>query len=88
VGIKWGETTYPPGDPPGRAIAYLQAGLPENPSNTVVARAGARRALRAIERGEASEEQFAAVGDDWDVEERALAVLLGLAGRLTQTDPP
>jgi hypothetical protein len=32
-GIKWGETTYPPGDPPGRAIAYLQAGPPENPSN-------------------------------------------------------
>jgi ATPase subunit of ABC transporter with duplicated ATPase domains len=42
--------------------------------------ARARRALRAIERGEVAEEHFAAVGDDWDVEERALATLdrLGL----------
>ncbi|MFD0271023.1 ABC-F family ATP-binding cassette domain-containing protein [Streptomyces sp. NPDC127106] len=41
----------------------------------------ARAALHAIEAGEASEENFAAVGDDWDVEERALAALeqLGLA---------
>ncbi|MFD6415463.1 ABC-F family ATP-binding cassette domain-containing protein [Streptomyces sp. NPDC060194] len=39
-----------------------------------------RAALHAIERGEASEENFAVVGDDWDVEERALATLgeLGL----------
>lgn len=43
----------------------------------------ARAALHAIERGEATEENFAAVGDDWDVEERARAELdrLGL-GRL------
>src|SRR6266511_6074246 len=27
-----GGNANPPGDPPGRAIAYLQAGLPENPS--------------------------------------------------------
>ncbi|RKT07848.1 ATPase subunit of ABC transporter with duplicated ATPase domains [Streptomyces sp. 3211.6] len=42
----------------------------------------ARTALHAIEAGEATEANFAAVGDDWDVEERALAVLdqLGLAG--------
>ncbi|MFF4579549.1 ABC-F family ATP-binding cassette domain-containing protein [Streptomyces sp. NPDC001389] len=41
----------------------------------------ARTALHAIEAGEATEANFAAVGDDWDVEERALAVLdqLGLA---------
>ncbi|TDD70628.1 ABC-F family ATP-binding cassette domain-containing protein [Actinomadura rubrisoli] len=40
----------------------------------------ARSALHAIERGEATEENFAAVGDDWDVEERARAELdrLGL----------
>ncbi|WP_396454823.1 ABC-F family ATP-binding cassette domain-containing protein [Actinomadura sp.] len=40
----------------------------------------ARAALHAIERGEATEENFAAVGDDWDVEERARAELgrLGL----------
>jgi hypothetical protein len=52
-------------------------------------RPGARRAarprpgaagLRAIERGGAAEEQFAAVGDDWDVEGRPRTVLdrLGL----------
>ncbi|MCH0541694.1 ABC-F family ATP-binding cassette domain-containing protein [Streptomyces sp. MUM 203J] len=34
-----------------------------------------RAALLAIERGDAGEEHFAAVGDDWDVEERTLAVL-------------
>ncbi|MGP3999785.1 ABC-F family ATP-binding cassette domain-containing protein [Streptomyces sp. 8N706] len=40
-----------------------------------------RAALHAIERGDASEEHFTAVGDDWDVEERARAALdqLGLA---------
>ncbi|WP_037863258.1 ABC-F family ATP-binding cassette domain-containing protein [Streptomyces sp. NRRL S-340] len=39
-----------------------------------------RAALRAIEAGDASEEHFETVGDDWDVEERALAALgeLGL----------
>jgi ATPase subunit of ABC transporter with duplicated ATPase domains len=42
----------------------------------------ARDALHAIEAGEVGEEAFAAVGDDWDVEERARAWLdrLGLAG--------
>ena len=41
----------------------------------------ARDALHAIEAGQAGEEAFAAVGDDWDVEERARAWLdrLGLA---------
>ncbi|WP_405690821.1 ABC-F family ATP-binding cassette domain-containing protein [Streptomyces sp. NBC_01185] len=41
-----------------------------------------RAALHAIEAGDTGEEHFTAVGDDWDVEERALAVLgqLGLAG--------
>ncbi|WP_327342531.1 ABC-F family ATP-binding cassette domain-containing protein [Streptomyces europaeiscabiei] len=40
----------------------------------------ARAALHAIEAGDVAEEHFAAVGDDWDVEERALATLgqLGL----------
>ncbi|MER6561087.1 ABC-F family ATP-binding cassette domain-containing protein [Streptomyces sp. NPDC001027] len=40
-----------------------------------------RAALHAIESGDASEEHFETVGDDWDVEERALATLgeLGLA---------
>jgi ATPase subunit of ABC transporter with duplicated ATPase domains len=42
----------------------------------------ARDALHAIEAGETGEDAFAAVGDDWDVEERARAWLdrLGLAG--------
>jgi ATPase subunit of ABC transporter with duplicated ATPase domains len=42
--------------------------------------AAARAALHAIEAGDVSEEHFAAVGDDWDVEERARATLgeLGL----------
>ncbi|SEN96246.1 ABC-F family ATP-binding cassette domain-containing protein [Actinacidiphila rubida] len=42
--------------------------------------AGARAALHAIEAGDTGEEHFAAVGDDWDVEERARATLdaLGL----------
>ncbi|MGK5499697.1 ABC-F family ATP-binding cassette domain-containing protein [Streptomyces sp. URMC 125] len=42
--------------------------------------AGTRAALHAIEAGDASEENFTAVGDDWDVEERARAALdrLGL----------
>ncbi|MET8578869.1 ATP-binding cassette domain-containing protein [Streptomyces sp. NPDC005012] len=39
-----------------------------------------RAALHAIESGDAAEEHFETVGDDWDVEERALAALgeLGL----------
>ncbi len=42
---------------------------------------GALHALRAIEAGQADQEAFAAVGDEWDVEERARAWLdrLGLA---------
>ncbi|GGX53322.1 ABC-F family ATP-binding cassette domain-containing protein [Streptomyces noursei] len=42
--------------------------------------AATRAALHAIENGDASEEHFTIVGDDWDVEERARATLdqLGL----------
>ncbi|GGZ63341.1 ABC-F family ATP-binding cassette domain-containing protein [Streptomyces bluensis] len=42
--------------------------------------AAVRAALHAIEAGDVAEEHFATVGDDWDVEERALATLgeLGL----------
>ncbi|MFD9858872.1 ABC-F family ATP-binding cassette domain-containing protein [Streptomyces alboflavus] len=42
--------------------------------------AATRAALHAIEAGDASERHFTAVGDDWDVEERATATLdqLGL----------
>ncbi|MBB4890536.1 ATPase subunit of ABC transporter with duplicated ATPase domains [Streptomyces netropsis] len=37
-----------------------------------------RAALHAIEAGDVREEHFTAVGDDWDVEERATATLAGL----------
>ncbi|MGW6241339.1 ABC-F family ATP-binding cassette domain-containing protein [Streptomyces sp. NPDC055094] len=40
--------------------------------------AAARTALHAIEAGDAREEHFTAVGDDWDVEERAHATLAQL----------
>ncbi|UNO39205.1 ABC-F family ATP-binding cassette domain-containing protein [Streptomyces sp. MST-110588] len=42
--------------------------------------AGTRAAVRAIENGDVSEENFTAVGDDWDIEERTRATLdqLGL----------
>ncbi|MER5181163.1 ABC-F family ATP-binding cassette domain-containing protein [Streptomyces sp. NPDC002896] len=40
--------------------------------------AGTRAALHAIEAGDVREEHFTAVGDDWDVEERAIATLDGL----------
>ncbi|MFF3125430.1 ABC-F family ATP-binding cassette domain-containing protein [Streptomyces sp. NPDC057908] len=42
--------------------------------------AGRRNALRAIEAGDVDEKHFETIGDDWDVEERALATLgsLGL----------
>jgi ATPase subunit of ABC transporter with duplicated ATPase domains len=42
----------------------------------------ARAALHAIEAGDTAEQHFTAVGDDWDVEERARATLdaLGLEG--------
>ncbi|MFF8035736.1 ABC-F family ATP-binding cassette domain-containing protein [Streptomyces sp. NPDC016626] len=40
--------------------------------------AARRAALHAIEAGDVAEEHFETVGDDWDVEERALAALGGL----------
>ncbi|MQY09808.1 ABC-F family ATP-binding cassette domain-containing protein [Actinomadura macrotermitis] len=64
-------------------IGYLPQNLPLGTARTVADLLGisaARTALHAIERGEATEENFALVGDDWDVEERARAELdrLGL----------
>lgn len=43
--------------------------------DTVLGIDGVRRALHAIESGDVAEEHFTAVGDDWDVEERARATL-------------
>ncbi|GAA4311211.1 ATP-binding cassette domain-containing protein [Actinomadura luteofluorescens] len=64
-------------------IGYLPQNLVLDDAATVSDLLGitaTRAALHAIERGEATEENFAAVGDDWDVEERARAELdrLGL----------
>ncbi|GAA3740215.1 ATPase subunit of ABC transporter with duplicated ATPase domains [Spinactinospora alkalitolerans] len=69
----------------GGSLAYL----PQNVTLDTALRvdqalgiAERRTALRATEAGDVSEEHFETVGDDWDVEERALATLgsLGLGG--------
>ncbi|MFI0487145.1 ABC-F family ATP-binding cassette domain-containing protein [Actinomadura sp. 9N215] len=64
-------------------IGYLPQNLVLDGAATVADLLGISRvrdALHAIERGEATEENFTAVGDEWDVEERARAELdrLGL----------
>ncbi|RIV39193.1 ribosomal protection-like ABC-F family protein [Micromonospora radicis] len=64
-------------------LGYLPQDLPLTGEPTVAEVLGvapALAALRAIEAGDASAENFAAVGDDWDVEERSRAELdrLGL----------
>jgi len=64
-------------------VGYLPQNLPLDTGLRVEEMLGVaevRRALRAIEEGDAGEEHFAAIGDDWDVEERARELLdrLGL----------
>ena len=64
-------------------VGYLPQNLSLKATRTVSDLLGisaARSALHAIEAGDVAEEHFAAVGDDWDVEERARAELdrLGL----------
>lgn len=59
-------------------VAYLPQDLPlraECPLSELLGVAGALTALRAIEAGDPSTANFAAVGEDWDVEERAVAEL-------------
>ncbi|MCP3786655.1 ATP-binding cassette domain-containing protein [Micromonospora sp. A3M-1-15] len=65
-------------------LGYLPQNLPLAGDLTVAQVLGVDavlRALHAIEAGDAREEHFATVGDDWDVEERSRAELdrLGLA---------
>jgi ATPase subunit of ABC transporter with duplicated ATPase domains len=65
-------------------LGYLRQDLTLDaalPIDEVLGIAAVRRALRAIESGDVADEHFAAVGDDWDVDERARATLdrLGLA---------
>ncbi|MBO8188736.1 ABC-F family ATP-binding cassette domain-containing protein [Streptomyces spirodelae] len=62
-------------------IGYLPQNLTHDTSLRVDEALGiarTRAALYAIEAGDVSEEHFAAVGDNWDVEERARATLDGL----------
>lgn len=71
-------------------IASLPQHLPLDTARTVAELLGisaARDALRAITSGDADDGHFAAVGDDWDVEERALAALdqLGMPADLDRT---
>lgn len=68
-------------------VAHLDQSLTLDTRATVAELLGverARAALHAIEAGEATEANFAAVSEDWDIEERALARLerfgLSLAG--------
>ncbi|MBM4790785.1 ABC-F family ATP-binding cassette domain-containing protein [Streptomyces sioyaensis] len=66
-------------------IGYLPQHAPLDTQlrvDEVLGIAGARAALHAIEGGDAREEHFTTLGDDWDVEERARATLdqLGLPG--------
>ncbi|MFW6690774.1 ABC-F family ATP-binding cassette domain-containing protein [Streptomyces sp. MAR4 CNX-425] len=67
----------------GGTVGYLPQNLVLDTAarvDEVLGVAGTRRALHAIEAGDVAEEHFTAVGDDWDVEERARATLdqLGL----------
>jgi ATPase subunit of ABC transporter with duplicated ATPase domains len=76
--------------PPGRgavqiegSLGYLRQDLTLDaglPVDEVLGIAAARRALAAIEAGHGTDADFAAIGDDWDVDERARAALdrLGL----------
>lgn len=64
-------------------VGYLPQNVPLGAGRTVsdlLEISATRAALHAIEGGDVAEEHFAAVGDDWDVEERARAELdrLGL----------
>jgi ATPase subunit of ABC transporter with duplicated ATPase domains len=66
-------------------VGYLPQTITLGTRRTVAQLLGitaARDALHAIEAGQADESVFAAVGDDWDIEERSRAWLerLGLAG--------
>ncbi|WP_346534772.1 ribosomal protection-like ABC-F family protein [Micromonospora sp. DPT] len=66
-------------------LGYLPQSLPLAGDLTVAEVLGVApvlRALHAIEAGDASEEHFTTIGNDWDIEERTQAQLdrLGLAG--------
>src|SRR3954451_12131145 len=67
----------------GGVLGYLPQSLPLSGDLTVAEGLGIApiiRALDAVESGDASEEHFTTIGDDWDIEERTKAQLgrLGL----------
>ncbi|MEV7077958.1 ribosomal protection-like ABC-F family protein [Streptomyces sp. NPDC093516] len=69
----------------GGTLGYLPQSLPLTGDLTVAEVLGIAdviRALDAVESGDVDEKHFAAIGDDWDIEERTRAQLdrLGLAG--------
>ncbi|MFH8484534.1 ABC-F family ATP-binding cassette domain-containing protein [Streptomyces longisporoflavus] len=69
----------------GGSLAYLPQNITLDTTLRVDQALGIaerRDALRAIESGDVREQHFETIGDDWDVEERALAMLgsLGLGG--------
>ncbi|WP_049573113.1 ABC-F family ATP-binding cassette domain-containing protein [Nocardiopsis sp. SBT366] len=69
----------------GGSLAYLPQNVTLDTGTRVdqaMGIADKRTALHAIEAGDASEQHFETVGDDWDIEERTLATLgsLGLGG--------
>ncbi|MEU6762634.1 ABC-F family ATP-binding cassette domain-containing protein [Streptomyces sp. NPDC046853] len=69
----------------GGSLAYLPQNITLDTNLRVDQALGIaerRDALRAIESGDVREEHFETIGDDWDVDERALATLgsLGLGG--------
>ncbi|MBC3840910.1 ABC-F family ATP-binding cassette domain-containing protein [Streptacidiphilus sp. 4-A2] len=66
-----------------RQDLILQAGLPVADALGI---ADTCAALHSIERGEATEENFALVGDDWDIRERARAALDRLGLTAVQLD--
>jgi ATPase subunit of ABC transporter with duplicated ATPase domains len=71
-------------------VGSLEQGLTLDTGRTVAGLLGidrARDALRAIEAGRATEENFAAVGEDWDIEERALAQLQRFGVELEGAEP-
>jgi ATPase subunit of ABC transporter with duplicated ATPase domains len=71
-------------------VAYLPQHLPLETRRTVAGLLGISaqvQALRAVTAGDPSTRHFTTIGDDWDIEERALAMLdrLGLPADLDRT---
>ncbi|HZZ96878.1 MAG TPA: ATP-binding cassette domain-containing protein [Jatrophihabitantaceae bacterium] len=71
-------------------VAYLPQQLPLDTDRTMAELLGVDaqvRALRAVTAGDCATHHFAAIGDEWDIEERALAMLdrMGLPADLDRT---